>query len=185
MFSILKKKNVLVVLDEAYLEYIDAKDYPYAIDYFNTFENVFVIRTFSKIYGLAGLRVGYGFGNRDLVQSMYKIKQTFNVSRLAQVAATAALDDQNFVNRVREMTLNGRTFLSNAFDELGLKYLPSQANFIMVKFGSKAEYIYNSLLKKGVVIRPMNMYNLPEWTRVTVGSEDENRRFVETLKEIL
>lgn len=185
MFSTLKRKNVLVVLDEAYLEYIDANDFPYAVDYFNTYENVFVLRSFSKAYGLAGLRIGYGFGSCDLIQLMYKIKQTFNVSRLAQVAARAALDDQDYVNKVRETTLKERTSLSNIFEELGLKYLPSQANFIMVKFGSKACDIYNSLLKSGVVIRPMSMYNLPEWTRVTIGTPDENHRFVETLKGVL
>src|SRR3990167_2435617 len=170
MFSLLKNKKVLVVLDEAYLEYVDARDYPYAIDYFNTFENVFVIRTFSKVYGLAGLRIGYGFGSRELISQMYKIKQTFNVNRVGQVAATAALDDQGFVKKVRDATLSGRALLSSLFEEIGLKYLPSQANFVMVKFGSRAGEIYNQLLKKGVVVRPMNMYQLPEWARVTIGT---------------
>lgn len=185
MFSALKNKSVLVVLDEAYLEYIDAKDYPYAIDYFNTFDNVFVIRTFSKAYGLAGLRIGYGFGSKLFISQMYKIKQTFNVNRLAQVAATAALDDQVFIKKVRDATLSGRGLLSSEFEGMRLKYLPSQANFIMVKLGSRAGDIYNSLLKEGVVVRPMNMYQFPEWVRVTIGTEEENGRFLATLKEVL
>ena len=116
---------------------------------------------------------------------MYKIKQTFNVNRLAQVAATAALDETKFIEETRKATIVGRKYFEKEFSEMGIHYLPSQANFVMIQVGTKAGEIYEGLLKQGIVVRPMNMYQLPDWFRISVGIEDENRRVIKALKELL
>jgi histidinol-phosphate aminotransferase len=177
-------KDVVVVADDAYAEYVADPEYPHTLDYLRPDRLLVTLRTFSKIYGLAGLRIGYGVGPAELVAALERIRQPFNVNVLAQVAALAALDDEEHVERSRRANREGMLFLEREFTRLGLDYVPSQANFVLVRVGDGSE-VYERLLRRAVIVRPMGGYEFPEHVRVTVGTAEENRRFVEALEGAL
>jgi histidinol-phosphate aminotransferase len=176
--------TALVIADEAYFEYVDDPDYPNSILYRDCGKTILTLRTFSKLYGLAGLRIGYGIGPRDVVALMQRVRQPFNVNAAAQWGALAALDDHEHVRNSLALNRQGMDFLYAQFDELGLPYVRSQANFILVRVGNGNE-IFQKLLTQGVIVRPVGAYEFPEYLRVTVGTMDENRRFIEALGRVL
>lgn len=177
-------EDVIVVIDEAYFEYVEKKDYPDAVELVKQGANVIATRTFSKIYGLAALRIGYGVMKPKMAQYMNRVRQPFNTSLVAQAAAEAALDDNEFLDRVRVLNREGMTFLENSFKQMGIEFIPSVANFILFKSPGDSKKIYQELLEKGVIVRLMGGYRLPEWIRVTVGLPEENSRFIKALKEL-
>jgi histidinol-phosphate aminotransferase len=177
-------KDVVVVADDAYAEYVTDPEYPHTLDYLRADRLLITLRTFSKIYGLAGLRIGYGVGPAELVAALERIRQPFNVNVLAQVAALAALDDDEHVERSRRANREGMLFLEREFTRLGLAYVPSQANFVLVRVGAGGE-VYERLLRRAVIVRPVGGYGFPEHVRVTVGTAEENRRFVGALEGAL
>lgn len=179
-----KNSDTIVALDEAYFEYVQSPDYPDGLKFLREGYNVFVLRTFSKAYGLAGVRIGYGIGNEKLIQEMEKVRQPFNTNRLAQAAALAALKDTKHVEKTVKKTLKGKAYLYQALERMNVQFIESETNFILVKVG-KAKEVFEKLLKKGVIVRPMDGYGLPEWIRVTVGSESANKTFIRELEKIL
>ena len=175
----------LVVLDEAYFEYVDRDDYPDGLDYLRAGRNVIVTRTFSKAYGLAGLRVGYGIASPEVVEMMNRARPPFNVNSLAQVAALAALEDVEHVTRSREVNAAGMAYLTAALARLGLAYVPSVANFLLVHLGRDGRSVTEALTRRGVIVRPMHAYAYPQSVRVTVGTAAQNQRFIAALAEVL
>jgi histidinol-phosphate aminotransferase len=176
--------GVLVVADDAYADYVEDPDYPDSLAYQRPGRLLITLRTFSKIYGLAGLRVGYGVGPLDVIEILNRIRQPFNVNALAQVGALAALDDEAHVERTRRNNREGLAYLRAACERLGRPYVPSWANFLLVDVGEGAR-VYEALLRRGVIVRPMDVYGLPRHLRVTVGTPAENQRFVESLAAVL
>jgi len=174
--------EVTVVMDEAYIEYADAPDFPDSLKLRHLRERLIIARTFSKIYGLAAQRVGYGVGPATLIDYMNRVRPPFNVATLGQVAALAALDDEAHVRTSRELNGAGRAGLSSALAGLGLTVAPSQANFVYVDFGRPARPIYDALLRRGVIVRPVPA---PTALRITVGLPAENDRFLAALREAL
>ncbi len=178
--------RVVLVTDEAYFEYASAKDYPDAQQYLGKRARMVTLRTFSKIYGLAGLRVGYALASAEIVDYVNRIRLPFNVSSVAQAAALAALDDGVHVARARQGNDVELPRLSAALGKLGLEVYPSQTNFVLVGFGARdGRQLYGALLRKGVIVRPLNAYGLPHHLRITVGTADENARLVRALEELL
>jgi histidinol-phosphate aminotransferase len=178
-------ERTIVVFDEAYIEFAMGPDFPDTLEYVRQGRKVIVLRTFSKAASLAGLRVGYGIADADAVSLMNRIRQPFNVNALAQVAALAALDDESHVLECVRMIEAGRHYLYEEFNGLGVKFVPSRANFILVDVGRSASDIYQRLLKEGVIVRPMTPFGMESALRVTVGTPQENRRFVKALKKVL
>ncbi|WP_028974141.1 histidinol-phosphate transaminase [Spirochaeta cellobiosiphila] len=177
--------EVLVVLDEAYNEYVRAEDYPHSVNLLNKYNNLIILRTFSKIYGLAALRVGYGISNKDIIQDIWKAKQPFNVGTLGQVAAKAALDDRDFVIQSFQSNKTGLAQLEEGLTSLGLFYYPTQANFICVNVNQDSKKIFDRMLKAGVTIRSLISFGMPEWIRITIGTEKQNLAVLKALKESL
>lgn len=176
--------NVLLVLDEAYDTFIDVDDFPKGLDYINN-KNVIVLKTFSKAYGLAGLRIGYAIARTEFTSYMERTRQPFNVNFLAQVAATAALDDKEFLRKTRKVILEGKNYLYDVLTKLGIVYVPSVANFILIDIGRDSKSFFREMLKYGVIIRDMRQYGLKNFIRVTIGTKKENERFIKVLKKIL
>ncbi len=176
--------EILLVVDEAYFEYVQEADYPNSLSYANEKLSILTLRTFSKIYGLAGLRIGYGVGTKELIGLMHRVRQPFNVNALAQWAALTALEDDDYVKRTLTVNQEGMQYLSNELKNLGLEQVPSYANFILVRVGSGKE-CFQQLLQRGIIVRPMEGYNLPEYIRVTIGTMEENRRFMQELSSIV
>jgi histidinol-phosphate aminotransferase len=177
-------RDVVVVADDAYAEYVEDPDYPRTIDYLRPDRLLVTMRTFSKIYGLAGLRIGYGIGPAEIIAAIERVRQPFNVNSLAQAGALAALDDEEHVERSRRTNREGLDFLAAAFARLGLDYVPSHANFVLVRVGNGGA-VYEALLRQGVIVRPVAGYGFPEHVRVTVGTPSENERFVAALEKAL
>jgi histidinol-phosphate aminotransferase len=177
-------RHVVVVLDEAYNEYLAPELRHPSVDWVRRFPNLLLSRSFSKAYGLAGLRVGYGVAQAELTDLLNRVRQPFNCNSLAQAAALAALADEAFVARSVEVNRRGMAQVTAAFDGLGLRYLPSHGNFVLVHVGDGAA-VYQGLLKRGVIVRPVANYGLPQWLRVTIGLPEENDRFVGALREVL
>jgi histidinol-phosphate aminotransferase len=178
-------ERTIVVFDEAYIEFAMGPDFPDCINLVKEGRKVIVLRTFSKAASLAGLRVGYGVADADAISLMNRIRQPFNVNSLAQAAALAALEDDGHVLECVRMIEAGRHFLYDEFTNLGIKYVPSRANFILVDVGRSASDIFQRLLKEGVIVRPMTPFGMESALRVTVGTPEENRRFVKALKAVL
>jgi histidinol-phosphate aminotransferase len=176
--------DVLLIVDEAYFEYVQDRDYPNSLRYHGEGRAELTLRTFSKLYGLAGLRIGYGIGSTDLIGMMQRVRQPFNVNAPAQWGALAALDDADHVRRSLDVNREGLKFLQDEFVRLGLEFVPSQANFILVRVGRGLE-VFQQLLKLGVIVRPMGGYRFPEHVRVTVGTMDENRQFISALEKVI
>ena len=182
--------EVLVVMDEAYFEYasypgMDAEGYPDTTAWVERYPNLVVTRTFSKCYGLAGLRVGYAVSSPEVADLMNRVRPPFNVNLLALEAATAALDDEAHLARSLEMNREGMAQLTAAFAALGLSYIPSVGNFVSVDVGRPADVVYEALLHEGVIVRPVANYGMPHHLRVTVGRPEENARFIAALKKVL
>jgi histidinol-phosphate aminotransferase len=177
-------KETIVCIDEAYCEYVKSPDFPDSLGYIKQGRAVVVLRTFSKIYGLAGLRVGYGISHPDIVDYMNRVRQPFNVNSLAQVAALAALDDTEHVKRSRENNASGLKYLFGELKELNYECVPTEANFFLVNVGD-GRAVYDALLRKGVIVRSMHGFGLDEYIRVTVGLPEENRRFIEAFREVV
>ncbi len=176
--------NILVVFDEAYIEYVEEKDFPDLLPLINQ-KNIVILRTFSKIYGLAGLRIGYMIAAQDFIKSCERVRQPFNVNSLAQYAALAALDDKIFEKKSRNLIKTEKKFLYKAFLRLGIWFKESAANFIFVRLGEDVEKIFQELLKKGVIIREMSGFNLKNYARITIGTRKENTKLIKALKDVL
>jgi histidinol-phosphate aminotransferase len=171
-------------MDEAYIEFLEEPLNLIPLVRSGEKPNLILLRTFSKIHGLAGLRLGYGIGHPEFIAALEKIRQPFNINSLAQVAGLAALDDLEHVRKTRENNFHGRKFLEDAFRQMGLPFVPSSANFVLVQVG-QGQLVFEEMQKHGVITRPMGGYQLPEWVRISVGTPRENRRAVRTLKQAL
>jgi len=178
-------KRVVVVLDEAYGDFAEDAFYPNGLDYIKGRRQVIVLRTFSKVYGLAGLRIGYALGREDLVHCLYQVRDPFPVHRLAQVAALAALDDEDHAIMSIQLVYEGKRYLYRELDKMGLWYVPSQANFIFIDFEKDSDRVFEAFLRKGIIIRPGKIWGYPTFARVTVGRMEDNRRFIKALGRIL
>jgi histidinol-phosphate aminotransferase len=177
--------SVLVVLDEAYVEYVTDADFINGFDYVNQYPNLLVSRTFSKAYGLASLRVGYAIASPDVTNILNRVRQPFNVNSFALAAAVASLQDEAFVGQIRALNSAGMTQLEAGLTALGLAYIPSKANFIAFDTARPCVPVFNALLQQGVIVRPVANYGLPTYLRVSIGLESENARFLEALKQVL
>ncbi len=175
-------EDVIVIFDEAYYEFLDEP--LNTLKYVKEGRNVVIMRTFSKIQGLAGLRIGYGMAPAHLAEILQKTRQPFNANAVAQAGALAGLQDDLHIERTREVNREGRAFLQGIFTELGLEFVPSHANFVLVKVGD-GDALFHAAMRKGVILRAMRSYNLPEWIRVSVGTMDQNRKFNRVLREWL
>lgn len=181
-------QHIVVVIDEAYNEYLAADMQYESTDWARTYPNLIISRTMSKAYGLAGLRVGFAIAQPGVTDLLNRIRQPFNVNSLAQAAAIAALNDKEFLQKSAEINASGYKQLTAAFDELGLKYVPSHGNFVLVKVGDDdgaGGRVNLALLKKGIIVRPVGNYGLPQWLRITIGLPEENAAFIAALKVIL
>lgn len=177
--------DVILIVDEAYGEYATNEDYPDGLSYVREGRNVIVLKTFSKIYGLAALRIGYGLCRTELAALVQRVSEPFNVNLLAQTAATAALDDTEHVQRSRANNAEGMRYLTRALDEMGLPWVPSQANFLLIDTGRDCRSVFEKMLTKGVIVRTGDVYGYPRHIRVTVGRPQDNARFVRELQGIL
>lgn len=180
--------HVVVVLDEAYNEYLAPELQYDSIAWVRQFPNLLVSRTLSKAYGLAGLRIGFGIAQPSITDLLNRIRQPFNVNSMAQAAAVATLNDNAFLQKSAKLNAEGYRQLTNAFDEIGLKYVPSYGNFVLVKVGDDegaGARVNLALLKRGVIVRPVGNYGLPQWLRVSIGLPEENATFIEALKAVL
>jgi histidinol-phosphate aminotransferase len=184
-FMALLPAEVILVLDEAYIEFVRDPAGPDSLDYVRAGRPVVGLRTFSKAYGLAGLRIGYGIMPADVAGVLSRVRQPFNVNRPAQAAAAAALDDFEFLEETLRVVHAGVDYLQRELAELGLECLPTQSNFLMVSGLNEARRIYDGLLDRGVIVRPLASYGFPDCIRVSAGRPEENRRFVEALKQVL
>lgn len=172
--------DLLVVVDEAYYEYVTDPDYAESMKYLRSDKNLLILRTFSKIYGLAGLRLGYGIAKKETISFMNRVREPFNTNTIAQKAAVEALKDRRHITISRDVNEKGKKYLYHELSSMGIRYIPTEANFIYIPMESDSKTIYEKLLKKGVIVRPVG----PEEIRVTIGLPEENRRFIEALKTV-
>ncbi|MBL4611691.1 histidinol-phosphate transaminase [Halopseudomonas sp.] len=178
-------EQVIVVLDEAYTEYVETTDVPNGLDYLDRYPNLLVSRTFSKAYGLAALRVGYGICQPGIADAMNRVRQPFNVNSLAQAAAVATLSDDAYLAESRRINREGMAQLEAGFAALKLQWIPSRGNFIAVDVGRDAAPVFQALLRQGVIVRPVANYGMPNHLRVSIGLAEENQRFLDVLKQAL
>jgi len=176
--------HVLVVLDEAYCEYIEDPSYPNGLDYVKRHPNVIALRTFSKIYGLASLRIGYGIGRPDIIRFVNQVREPFNTTRYAQAAAKAALEDTAFIEECKRRNAEGLAYLKAEFDRLGLGYFEPYGNFVMFDAGRPSQAVFEALLRKGIISRA-RWTHYPTHIRITVGSAEQNRKFIAALEQVL
>ncbi len=177
--------KILVVVDEAYAEFIEDLEIPQGIEFLKAGYLIFILRTFSKAYGLAGLRLGYGITGEELAKVMDKVRQPFNVNLLAVKAGLAVLKDEEYLAKTIQVIKEGRKYLKKELEKLGFKVFPSQANFIMVDFGEKAEKIYRKLMQKGILLRSLKAYGFYNFLRISIGLPEENKILIQSLKEVL
>lgn len=178
--------HVLVVFDEAYYEYVEAADYPRSLRYVEEGRNVVVLRTFSKIYALAGARVGYGIAKEDIIAHLNRVREPFNVNSIAQAGAIASLDDDEQVERTRRMNGEGKRYLYAEFEKMGLPYAPTESNFIFVDTQRDSLEVFQALLHLGVIVRTGgDVFGMPTFIRVTIGTREMNERFVAALRKVL
>jgi histidinol-phosphate aminotransferase len=175
--------HVLVVLDEAYCEYVSDSDYPNSLDYVRNGKPVLILRTFSKVFGLAGLRIGYGISTREVIDTLYKVRMAFNTNSVAQVAALAAWDDHEHVKKSVRLNREGLEALYSGFRDRRIQYVPSHANFVLVELHRPARYLTQALLRQGVIVRPA--WGCPTCMRVSVGTPDQIERFFSALDNAL
>ncbi len=177
--------HVLVIYDEAYREYIDDPDYPDGVEWVKQGKNVLVLRTFSKAYSLAGLRVGYGIGRDDLIDYVGRVRQVFNVDSIAQAAAVASLGDVEYIRDSIEQNRQGREYLYRALDGMHLDYVPTEANFLLVNIRGDSKQVFQELMKEGVIVRPAFIFGLPNYLRVSIGTPEQNRKFIRALGKVM
>jgi len=177
--------DVIVVFDEAYYDYVEDKNYPDSLSYVLEGKNVIVLRTFSKIAGIAGVRIGYGIAKPELIGYLNRVVNPFTTNRLAQVAALASLDDEEHRKKVLRSNQEGKRYLYRELKAIDLFYLPTEANFIFIDLKADSEIVFEKLLKKGVIIRPGKTWGCPNFIRVTIGTPYENERFIQALKEVM
>jgi histidinol-phosphate aminotransferase len=175
-------EHVVVVFDEAYYEFLDNP--PDTLKYVRQGRNVIVLRTFSKIQGLAGLRIGYGLGNADLINVLQRTRQPFNINSIAQAGALAGLLDEEHQAKTKHITDEGRAYLQQQFTTMGLEFIPSYANFVLVKVGD-GNKVFADMVAQGVIIRAMAAYKLPQWVRISIGTMQQNERCIQILKQVL
>lgn len=178
-------KDVLVVLDEAYFDFVGHPEYPDGVRFMEEYPNVIVMRTFSKAYGLAGVRVGYAFANPEVTDLINRVRLSFNPNTLAQVAAVAALEDRDHLRRTLDVNEKGLVRLRQAFSDMGLTTIPSVCNFVTVDVERPGREVFEELLREGVIVRPLDGYGLPTHLRVSVGTAEQNDRVVEAMKKVL
>ncbi|NQT29468.1 MAG: histidinol-phosphate transaminase [Candidatus Saganbacteria bacterium] len=176
--------NILIILDEAYGEYVESKEFPDGLQYIKEGKNILVLRTFSKFHGLAGLRAGYGVAKSELTRYMFRVKPPFNVSRLAQAGALAALGDKAFLDKTYETNVSGKKYLYQELDKLGLEYKKTEANFIFINLKKSADEVFVSMMRAGVIIRPLTSFGLPQCIRVSIGTKGQNEKFVAGLRNL-
>ncbi|MFA4843714.1 MAG: histidinol-phosphate transaminase [Candidatus Margulisiibacteriota bacterium] len=176
--------TALVIVDEAYIEFAERADLPNTLAAVRAGKNIVVLRTFSKYYGLAGLRIGYGVARPDILRPMFRTKMPFNVNRLAQAGALAALDDKEFLAKTYQNNLEGKKYLYAEFDRLGLAYKKTEANFIFVDLKKSADELFMALMKQGVIIRPLTSFGFPSAIRVSIGTKEQNEKFIAALKSL-
>ncbi|WP_408956523.1 histidinol-phosphate transaminase [Natroniella sp. ANB-PHB2] len=177
--------DVLVIFDEAYYEYVDNPAYPETVNYLANHENIIILRTFSKAYALAGLRIGYGIANQKLIDYIDRVRQPFNVNLMAQKAAIASLEAEEHLAKSVELNQSGKEYLYQEFDKLGLEYLPTSSNFILVDLAQDSAWVFQELMERGIIIRNMESFGYQDKIRVTVGLPEENQVFITQLKEVL
>jgi histidinol-phosphate aminotransferase len=176
--------EILIVMDEAYIEYVEEKDRIDTIGYIKENANLMTLRTFSKIFGLAGLRIGYGIASKEIISLLNKIRLPFNISLVAQRAAVAAIENYGYAKEVRDRISAEKLKFYSVFKELGLEYIKSYANFVLVKLGNRSDEVIEKLLMKGFIIRPGINLGIPGYGRITISAEEINEKFLSTLKEI-
>jgi histidinol-phosphate aminotransferase len=176
--------HVLVVLDEAYCEYVEDPSFPDGLALLKKYPNIILLRTFSKIYGLASLRIGYGIGRPDVIRSINQVREPFNTSRFGQAAALAALHDEDFITKCRQANKEGLAYYQSAFEELGLQAFPAHGNFIMVDVKRPAQDVFNALLRRGIIVRGGHKL-YPTSLRITVGSKEQNEKVIAALTAVL
>ena len=179
------RDDIIVVLDLAYHEYMDDDERIDTAQWLSDFPNLLITCTFSKIHALAGLRIGYGLSGPQIADVLNRVRQPFNTNLLAQAAALAALEDEDYVKRSAELNREGMHYIQQQLDAASLRYLPSRGNFITIHFEREAMPLYEALLQRGVIVRPVANYGLPEYLRVSIGTQEQNVRFIDTLNEIL
>ncbi|MDD5059602.1 MAG: histidinol-phosphate transaminase [Candidatus Omnitrophica bacterium] len=177
--------QVIVVFDEAYDAFIDVDDYPNSLSYLRKKKNVIILKTFSKSYGLAGLRLGYAICQPEIAAYMERVRQPFNVNILAQEAGVAALDDKDFLKKTRRLVLSGKKFIYDELSQLGLSYVPSVANFVLIDVEKDSKDVFKAMLKFGVIVRDMKQYGLDNYIRLTIGTQKENKRSMRVLRKVL
>ncbi len=177
--------HIVVVLDEAYYDYVTDAGYPESAGLSAEYPNVIILRTFSKIYGLASFRIAYAISNAENIRHLNKVRQIFNVNAIAQVAALASLQDPDFRKAGQQNNIKGKCYLYQVFEELNLEYIPTEGNFVMVNTGLNSTEVYQRLLEKGVIIRPGDHFQMPTWLRISIGTMEDNRAFAKAFKEII
>lgn len=177
--------RVLIIIDEAYREYVDHPDYPDALTYLRTHPNVLILRTFSKVHGLAGLRIGYGIAHPQIIHDINRVRPPFNVNRLAQIAALAALEDEEHVQRTVRMNAEQKAYLQQELTRLNIGFVPSSTNFLLIDARLDSLQISQHLLSQGIIVRPMAGFGMPTHLRVTIGTPEENRAFVQAFERTL
>ncbi|MBU4413848.1 MAG: histidinol-phosphate transaminase [Proteobacteria bacterium] len=177
--------EVLVVVDEAYIEFVRDKSCARSIDYLDSGIALVMLRTFSKAYGLAGLRIGYGIMPQEIASLLNRVRQPFNASSLAQVGAGAALEDKAFLEKTLSLIHEGLDFLYTSLDRMNIKYFPTEANFFLIDVGKDADEVFEKMLRQGVIVRSMTLYGYPNYIRINVGLYEENVRFLNALEKII
>jgi histidinol-phosphate aminotransferase len=178
-------ESILVVLDEAYFEYAKGENYPESIKLLESHSNIIILRTFSKAFGLAGLRVGYAISSPQIISNLNKVRAPFNVNAAAQSAALASIKDDEFLKLSIDNNRLGKLYLYEAFSDLGLSHIPTNANFVMVKVNRNSQQVFNDLLREGIIVRPGIPFMMPDWIRLTIGTPEENKLFIQALKKVL
>ena len=178
-------EDIIVVFDEAYYDYVEDKEYPDSLSYVLEGKNVIILRTFSKIAGIAGVRIGYAIAKPELISYLRRVVNPFTTNRLAQVAALASLDDEEHYKKVLQSNQEGKKYLYGELNKLGLFYVPTETNFIFIDLKEDADIVFEKLLRKGVIIRPGKIYGCPNFIRVTIGNDYENKRFIQAIKEVM
>lgn len=177
--------HVLIVIDEAYSEYIDRKDYPNTLELLKKYPNLIITRTFSKVYGLAALRLGFAVASPEISDILNRARLPFNVNSIAAIAAQAALEDKDHLDNSIKLNKDGMKWMEAELKKMNVSYIPSLGNFITIDLKTNANEVYQQLLLKGVIVRPLGAYEMPNFIRVTIGTKEQNERFIEALKEVI
>jgi histidinol-phosphate aminotransferase len=177
-------EDIVLVLDEAYHDYAVDGDFPKSWNFIEEGKNVVMLRTFSKMYGLAGFRVGYGVAKEEFIHALDKVSSPFSVNRLGQIGAAAALDDKDHVKRTKEMNEKGKAYLYRNFEEHDVFYIPSETNFVTFDVKIDTKSMVDEFQKKGIIVRPLSMYGLPTFLRVTIGTPEQNERFMDAFVKL-